>query len=49
MLSFLLTSFLTLVELNCENLFDCRHDTLKQDTEWFACFNASLDTFTLLA
>ena len=34
MLSVLLTSFLTLVELNCENLFDCRHDTLKQDTEW---------------
>ena len=25
---------LTLIELNCENLFDCRHDTLKQDTEW---------------
>ncbi len=25
---------LTLVELNCENLFDCQHDTLKQDTEW---------------
>ena len=25
---------LTLVELNCENLFDCHHDTLKQDTEW---------------
>ena len=25
---------LTLVELNCENLFDCKHDTLKQDTEW---------------
>ena len=25
---------LTLVELNCENLFDCRHDSLKQDTEW---------------
>ncbi len=24
----------TLVELNCENLFDCRHDSLKQDTEW---------------
>lgn len=34
MLGLLLTSFLTLVELNCENLFDCRHDTLKQDTEW---------------
>ncbi|MBR1548702.1 MAG: endonuclease/exonuclease/phosphatase family protein [Prevotella sp.] len=25
---------LTLVELNCENLFDCKHDTLKQDEEW---------------
>ena len=25
---------LTLVELNCENLFDCKHDSLKQDTEW---------------
>ena len=25
---------LTLVELNCENLFDCRHDSLKQDMEW---------------
>ena len=25
---------LTLVELNVENLFDCRHDSLKQDTEW---------------
>ena len=25
---------LTLVELNCENLFDCRHDSLKQDQEW---------------
>ena len=24
----------TLVELNCENLFDCRHDSLKQDAEW---------------
>ena len=24
----------TFVELNCENLFDCRHDSLKQDTEW---------------
>ena len=26
--------FFTLVELNCENLFDCKHDSLKQDTEW---------------
>ena len=25
---------LTIVELNCENLFDCKHDTLKQDQEW---------------
>lgn len=25
---------LTIVELNCENLFDCRHDSLKQDQEW---------------
>ncbi len=34
MLTLLLTSWLTLVELNCENLFDCHHDSLKQDTEW---------------
>ncbi len=33
-LSLVLSSFLTLVELNCENLFDCKHDTLKQDQEW---------------
>lgn len=33
-LSLLLSGFLTLVELNCENLFDCQHDSLKQDTEW---------------
>lgn len=34
---FLIFSFsqsLMLVELNCENLFDCHHDSLKQDTEW---------------
>lgn len=24
----------TVVELNCENLFDCQHDSLKQDTEY---------------
>ena len=34
MLTLLLTSFLTLVELNCENLFDTQHDSLKQDTEY---------------
>lgn len=33
-LSLLLSSFLTFVELNCENLFDCRHDSLKNDTEF---------------
>lgn len=33
-LSLLLSSFLTFVELNCENLFDCRHDSLKQDAEF---------------
>lgn len=33
-LSLLLTGFLTLVELNCENMFDCKHDSLKDDTEW---------------
>ena len=34
MLSILLSGFLTFVSLNCENLFDCRHDTLKNDAEW---------------
>lgn len=34
LLSLLLSSLLTFVELNCENLFDCRHDSLKNDTEF---------------
>ncbi len=34
MLALLLASFFTLVELNCENLFDCQHDSLKQDGEF---------------
>ena len=34
MLTLILASLLTLVELNCENLFDCQHDSLKQDQEW---------------
>ena len=34
MLSLFLSVFLTFVELNCENFFDCRHDSLKQDTEF---------------
>lgn len=34
LLSLLLSSVLTFVELNCENLFDCRHDSLKQDMEF---------------
>ena len=33
-LFFSFSQTLTLVELNCENLFDCHHDSLKQDTEW---------------
>lgn len=33
-ISFSSASAQTLVELNCENLFDCRHDSLKQDAEW---------------
>ena len=34
MLSLLLTGLLTLVSLNCENLIDCQHDSLKNDLEW---------------
>lgn len=30
----LLSGFLTLVELNCENLFDTQHDSLKNDIEF---------------
>lgn len=30
----LLVSIFTMVELNCENLFDCKHDSLKEDTEF---------------
>lgn len=33
-LSLLLSSFLTFVELNCENLFDTSHDSLKSDVEF---------------
>ena len=33
-LPMLLLSVFTFVELNCENLFDCQHDTLKNDTEF---------------
>lgn len=29
-----ISSFFTFVELNCENLFDCTHDSLKNDTEF---------------
>lgn len=34
LLSLLLASLFTVVELNCENLFDCQHDSLKNDTEF---------------
>lgn len=33
-ITLLLASLFTFVELNCENLFDTRHDSLKQDTEF---------------
>lgn len=33
-LCLLLSSFLTFVELNCENLFDCRPDSLRRDIEF---------------
>lgn len=33
-ISTLLLSIFTVVEFNCENLFDCSHDSLKNDTEW---------------
>ena len=33
-ITLLLLSVFTFVELNCENLFDCRHDTLKNDVEF---------------
>lgn len=36
LLSFILSSFLTIVELNCENLFDTRHDVGKEDSEFLA-------------
>lgn len=32
--SLLLSSVFTMVQLNCENLFDCKHDSLKDDYEW---------------
>lgn len=34
MISLLLASLLTLMEFNVENLFDCQHDSLKNDTEF---------------
>lgn len=34
LISLFLSSFFTFAELNCENLFDCRHDSLKHDMEF---------------
>ena len=34
MISLLLASLFTLMEFNVENLFDCQHDSLKNDTEF---------------
>lgn len=36
MIASLLLCVFTFVQLNCENLFDCRHDSLKQDMEYTA-------------
>ena len=36
MIGTLLVSFLTFVQLNCENVFDCRHDEGKNDYEWLS-------------
>ncbi len=36
MIASLLLGVFTFVQLNCENLFDCRHDNLKQDMEYTA-------------
>ncbi len=36
MIASLLLGVFTFVQLNCENLFDCRHDSLKQDMEYTA-------------
>ena len=33
-ISLLLASLFTIVELNCENLFDCQHDSLKNDYDF---------------
>jgi len=33
-LACMLLGMFTFVQLNCENLFDCRHDSLRQDTEY---------------
>lgn len=34
MLHLILATLLTFAQYNCENLFDCEHDTLKDDTEF---------------
>ena len=36
MLTTFLVGILTLVQLNCENLFDCSHDSGKNDMEFTA-------------
>lgn len=36
MLTSLILGIFTFVQLNCENLFDCTHDSLKQDTEYLS-------------
>ncbi len=45
----ILSSFLTFVELNCENLFDTRHDSLKNDYEFLPQSSYQVDALSLLA
>ena len=44
-MSLLLTLLFTIVSYNCENLFDCRHDSLKNDWEFLPTAPASANAF----
>ncbi len=44
-MSLLLTLLFTIVSYNCENLFDCRHDSLKNDYEFLPPASANANAF----
>ena len=48
-MSALLVSLFTFVQFNCENLFDCQHDSLKNDVEFLPDGVVPLDSLPLLA